>query len=85
MNTIKWTIKALRQLRKINQQDNKKIRNAVNELENMPNCRNVKSLTKHKYSYRIKIGAYRVFFEFDGGIRIVEIQEVKKRNERTYN
>ncbi len=85
MNAIKWTIKALRQLRKINQQDNKRIRNAVNELENMPNCRNVKSLTNHKYSYRIKIGAYRVFFEFDGAIHIVEIQEVKKRNERTYN
>ncbi len=85
MNTIKWTIKALRQLRKINQQDNKRIRNAVNELENMPNCRNVKSLTNHKYSYRIKVGDYRVFFEFDGAIRIVEIQEVKRRNERTYN
>ncbi len=85
MNAIKWTIKALRQLRKINQQDNKRIRNAVDELENMPNCRNVKSLTNHKYSYRIKVGDYRVFFEFDGAIHIVEIQEVKKRNERTYN
>jgi len=30
------------------------------------------------------VGNYRVFFEFDGAVRIVSIEEVKKRDERTY-
>lgn len=40
-------------------------------------------LINHKYSYRLRIGDYRVFFEFDGEVNIVSIEEVKKRNERT--
>ena len=50
----------------------------------MPNCINVKALTNHKYQYRLRVGNYRVFFNFDGVIHIVSIEEVKKRDERTY-
>ena len=27
---------------------------------------------------------FRVFFEFNGNVHIISIEEVKKRNERTY-
>ena len=84
MNSIKWHVKALRQLRKLDHQSNAAIRSAVNSLTTMPDCPNVKSLVNHKYGYRLRVGAYRVLFDFDGEIRIVEIQEVKKRDERTY-
>lgn len=84
MNTIKWHTKALKQLRKINCQDNAAIRQAVNGLTDMPSCAGVKSLTNHEYGYRLRVGRYRVFFDFDGEVRIVEIQEVKKRDEHTY-
>lgn len=50
----------------------------------MPNCQNVKALTKHEYQYRLRVGNYRVFFNFDGVVHIVSIEEVKKRDERTY-
>jgi mRNA interferase RelE/StbE len=53
-------------------------------LSGMPNSRNVKALTKHEHQYRLRIGNYRVFFDFDGALRIVQIEEVKKRDERTY-
>jgi mRNA interferase RelE/StbE len=60
------------------------IRDAVATLASMPDCQNVKALTKHEYVYRLRVGNYRVLFEWSGEIRIVEIQEVRKRDERTY-
>lgn len=51
MNKVFYQIKALKQLRKI--QNNTLIRNKIDELANMPNCINVKALTNHKYQYRL--------------------------------
>lgn len=45
---------------------------------------NVKVLTNHEYGYCLRVGNYRVFFDFDGAVRIVSIEEVRKRDERTY-
>jgi mRNA-degrading endonuclease RelE of RelBE toxin-antitoxin system len=50
----------------------------------MPNCINVKALVNHDYQYRLRVGNFRVFFNFDGVVHIVSIEEVKKRDERTY-
>ena len=74
----------MRQLCKIDRQDNALIRSAVNALASMPDCPGVKALTNHRYGYRLRVGRYRVLFDYDGEVRIVEIQEVKKRDERTY-
>lgn len=82
MNKIAFLIKALKQLRKI--PNNNLIHNKIDGLADMPNCINVKALTDHKYQYRLRVGNYRVFFNFDGYIHIVSIEEVKKRDDRTY-
>lgn len=50
----------------------------------MPDCQNIKSLVNQQYGYRLRVGNYRIFFDWDGEIRIIEIQEIKKRDERTY-
>ena len=85
MNSINWQPKALRQLRKIDAHAGKRIRAAVNtELLDLSEARNVKALTNHEYGFRLRIGNYRVFFDYDGAVRIVSIEEVKKRDERTY-
>ena len=84
MNSIKWQVKALRQLRKLDRQVNASIRAAVGGLATMPDCPGVKALTNHKCGYRLRVGAYRVLFDCDGEIRVVDVQEVKKRDERTY-
>jgi mRNA interferase RelE/StbE len=85
VNVINWKPKALRQLRKLEKRFEQQIRLAVTtELVDLSNARNVKSLTKHEYDYRLRVGNYRVFFNFDGHIEIVSIEEVKKRDERTY-
>lgn len=85
MNTIDWQPKALRQLRKIDARSGKQIRAAVTtELTDLSKARNVKPLTDHEYGWRLRVGNYRVFFAYDGAIRIVTIEEVRKRDERTY-
>ena len=82
---INWQPKALKQLRKIDAQAGKQIRTAVTvELADLSKASNVKSLTNHEYGYRLRVGSYRVFFEFDGAVHIVNIEEVRKRDERTY-
>jgi mRNA-degrading endonuclease RelE of RelBE toxin-antitoxin system len=47
-------------------------------------ARNVKALVSHAYGYRLQVGSYRVFFDFEGAVRIVSIEEANKRDERTY-
>ncbi len=85
VNSINWQPKALRQLRKIEARAGKQIRVAVStELVDLNAARNVKSMTNHEYGYRLRVGNYRVFFDYDGEVRIVSIEEVRKRNERTY-
>jgi mRNA interferase RelE/StbE len=85
VNAIYWQAKALRQLRRIDAHAGKQIRSAVTaELTELSKARNVKALTNHEYGYRLRVGSYRVYFDFDGAVRIVSIEEVRKRDERTY-
>lgn len=85
MNTINWKPKAFKQIEKIRSAAiRKKIFTEIQSLVYFPNCRGVKRLINHDHSYRLRIGDYRVFFEFDGNIHIIDIEEVKKRDERTY-
>lgn len=81
-NEIVYQPKALKQLRKIPTQQH--IRQKIAELKTMPDCNHVIALTNHTYDYRLRVGDYRVLFNFDGVIHIVSIEEVKKRDNRTY-
>lgn len=72
-------------MRKIGDQgDREAVYDAVEGLANWPDCRNVKPLANHEYGYRLRVGRYRVLFDVRDGIRIIEIREVRKRDERTY-
>ena len=84
MNTIKWTRKAVKQLLKLHTLHQVQIRDAVALLGAMPDVSNVKALTHHEFGYRLRVGNYRVLFDWDGAVKIVSIQEVRKRDERTY-
>lgn len=44
----------------------------------------VQPLANYAAAYRLRVGNYRVLFEFDGTIKLILIEEVKKRDERTY-
>lgn len=84
MYAINWSNKAKKQLGKIDRKEQGAIIDAVDELENFPNAKNVIALTKHDYGYRMRVGNYRVLFDADTTVRIIEIQQVRKRDEQTY-
>lgn len=85
MNSISYKTKALKQMRKLPAQAGSAIRLSVSsELVDLSTARNVKKLVNHAFGYRLRVGDYRVFFEFDGAVRIVSIEEVRKRDEQTY-
>ncbi|WP_422109298.1 type II toxin-antitoxin system RelE family toxin [Vibrio fluvialis] len=84
MNTVQWSKRALKQARKIQIQQRQQIVEKTKALKDFPNCQNVKSLTNHEHGYRLRVGRYRVFFNYDGEIKIISIEEVKIRNESTY-
>ena len=84
MNSIHWTRKAVKQLLKLHSAHQIQVRDAVTMLASMPHAGNVKALVGHDYAYRLRVGNYRVIFDRDGAIKVVNIQEVKKRDERTY-
>lgn len=84
MNEIEWTKRALKQWRKLPRPQRETVIKAIRGLVDMPNVRNVTALTDHRYDYRLRVGRYRVLFDWSASIRVVSIQEVKPRNERTY-
>ncbi|HLS50993.1 MAG TPA: type II toxin-antitoxin system RelE/ParE family toxin [Burkholderiaceae bacterium] len=84
MIAIQWSTKAVKQLLKINRPDQPVIKNAVGALATMPQTHNVKALVNHNYQYRLRVRNYRVFFNFDGVVKVVSIEEVRKRDERSY-
>lgn len=84
MKPIKWSPKSVKQLLKINKPEQVGIKDAISELATLPDTRNVVALTNHRYQFRLRVESYRVFFNFDGGVRIVMIEEVRKRDECTY-
>jgi mRNA interferase RelE/StbE len=87
MNTIEWSTKAVRQLRKI--ADKRKRQNIfaeVQHLANWPDCEGDIKRLQGRDGYRLRISDHRVIFEIDqsGTPIIVTIMQVEKRNERTY-
>jgi mRNA interferase RelE/StbE len=84
VNRIDWTPKAVKQLGKLSPKHNAAVRAGVNKLSVFPETPNVKRLANHPYGYRLRVGNYRVLFDFEGAVKIVTIEEVKKRDEHTY-
>ncbi len=84
MNGIEWTIKAARQLLKLEKATQLRIRDGVEGLRTFTATANIKRLVDHRYAYRLRVANYRVFFEFDGDIQVVTIEEIRKRDEHTY-
>ena len=84
MNTVNWSKKAFKQLKRIPAKQRVSIVEKAETLEDFPNCQNVKSMTNHTYDYRLRVGRYSVLFDYDGEVRIVSIEEVRIRDESTY-
>lgn len=72
-------------MRKLSQPAQVVIRDAVQKkLSRFPLCSGVKALVNHSRGYRLRVGNYRVLFDFAGSIKLVRVEEVGKRDEHTY-
>lgn len=81
---IKWQPKAARQLLTFPNDVQAKVNRAVKGLVDSEQWRNVKRLTDHEFDYRLRVGNYRVLFNTFEQVKILSIEKVAKRNERTY-
>lgn len=81
MKAVNITLKAHKQIAKLNRQDMGMIYAALETLAQWPDAGGVKALTG-KSGYRLRIGRYRAMFEVSGDV--ITITEVKIRNEHTY-
>lgn len=83
--TIEWAQKAKRELSKIDQRYRQPILEKVKQLADFPKVHlDIKHLNGSKY--RLRHGDYRILFEVEDGIaKIIKIQTVRRRNNRTYN
>lgn len=89
-----WKRKASKQTLKFPPKEQQKIQTEVNTLEDSKTWGDVKKLKNHEYEYRLRVGNYRVLFntaevkieenEIIIEINEVSIEEVKKRDNRTY-
>ena len=85
MNVIRWAPRAARQLRKIKSEaTRKRIFQKVQSLREFPDCPGVRHLVNHRPPYRLRVGDWRVLFDYDGAIKVISIESVKKRDEQTY-
>ena len=72
----------MRKIRDIEMQ--KRIYESVDDLRNWPACSNVKALSGRD-DYRLRVGRWRVIFDVHQALRIIAIEEVRKRDEHTYD
>ena len=86
MNEIIWHNRARKQIKRIPKQYRESILDCVDQLVTFPKCErlDITDLKNHRYDYRLRVGRYRVLFDYTNVVKIIRIQEVKKRDERTY-
>lgn len=67
---VRWSPKAVKQLFKLEARAQRQIVDATTALESMPNCTNVRSLKNHQYGYQLRVGDYRVLFDWTTVIKL---------------
>ncbi len=81
--------KALKQAVKIPMNNRVRIFEGIKNLKDSETWGDVKRLVNHIYDYRLRVGNYRVLFNLtekslDIEIGDISVEEIKKRDERTY-
>lgn len=88
MAEIKWANRAAKQLRNVDSRYFDRIVDKINALQQFPDIQaDILELkgSQNKGRYRMRVGFYRVLFEIvNDEPKIIEIQEIKKRDEQTY-
>ena len=81
---IEWSVRATRQLLKLEQLEQQRICKAVGRLTGFPMAAGIKRLTNHDPPFRLRVRNHRVLFSFDGTRQLILIEAIRKRDEHTY-
>jgi len=85
MFEIDWRLRARKQLARLGDRGlQSRLFEAVGGLARFPDVPGLEALRHHRYGYRLRVGRYRVLLDVDTTQRIVTVQEIRKRDERTY-
>ncbi|EER48099.1 bacteriophage protein/plasmid stabilization system protein [Actinobacillus minor NM305] len=88
MTVIQWTNRASKQIRAVDSRYLDRMFEKIEALQNFPNVQaDIIELKgeQNKGKFRMRVGFYRVIFEvINNEPIIIEIQEIKKRDEQTY-
>ena len=78
---IQWTPAAVRQFRKLERNFQLRIAKAVDKLVNNPFPSGVKKLLGENSLYRIRVGDYRIIYQFNSGKLVILIVRLGHRKE----
>ena len=78
---IRWKKSVIKEIRRIEKNDRKRILAAVGELTEDPFHRGVKKIVNMESTYRIRAGSYRVVYTIFETMLVVEIIRVRHRRE----
>lgn len=86
MAVVRWLNKAAKQFKSVDSRYKQRMLDKVQELASYPDLNaDIIELKGSKNKFRMRVGFYRVLFEIIEGVpKVVEIQEIKKRDEQTY-
>ncbi|TDB56158.1 type II toxin-antitoxin system RelE family toxin [Photorhabdus luminescens] len=86
MVKVIWSKAAIKQLTRIDTRYQKTIKQKVSSLTDFPLVGlDIRKLSGFNNRYRLRVGDYRVLFELlDGEPNILEIQEIRRRQTKTY-
>ena len=73
-----------KQIRQLDKKEQKKVVAAAESLASNPRPYGYKKLVDKEAFYRIRVGNYRIIYEIFDNILVVNILQIKKRDERTY-
>ncbi|OTA14321.1 hypothetical protein Xbed_03696 [Xenorhabdus beddingii] len=86
MVKVIWSKAAIKQLIRIDTRYQKAIKNKVDLLTGFPLVDlDIRKLAGTEAKYRLRVGDYRILFELSGKEpKILEVQEIKRRQTNTY-
>ena len=85
MYEIDWSPRARRQLAKVRPRGLQlRLVDAVGRLSAFPSVPGLERLVDHRFGFRLRVGAWRVLLDVETERHLVLVQEVRKRDERTY-
>lgn len=79
---IKWSLKALKQAKGFPTTQRDLVDDTIKVLNTFPDNHHVSRLVDHKYDYKLTIHKHDIFFNYDGEIRIMNIQ-AKNQDEQS--